>query len=170
MRVIPITPGALTGDVLEAAHRSYLDGSDLANWGNALIAVGFDSDKMIDAVANPNMHWERVKPLFIAMCRELGLSDDPYVEIEALKQEVMIEEYRRGHRSAGFLMWKFDALRKSIGFRQSVHCRLIEDNDDGTNDSAFYTDDKNSHGLKLEDEIRSYLERAGIRRQPVANE
>lgn len=164
MRVIPITPGSLTGDVLEAAHRSFLDGKSLADWAEALLTAGFDSDKIIEAVANPDMHWEKVKPLFVAMCRELGLSTDPYAEIEAMKQEVMIEEYRRGHRTAGELLWKFDTLRKTIGFPQSVYCRLIEDNDDGTNDSGFYSDDRQLHGVKLDKAIIPHLERAGIYR------
>jgi hypothetical protein len=165
MRVIPITPRALTGDVLEAAHRSYLGSSDLANWADALLTAGFDSDAVIDAVGNPDMHWEKVKRLFLAMCRELGLSTDPFVEIETLKQEVMIEEYRRGHRSAGELLWRFDDLRKRIGFPQSVHFRLIEDNDGGTNESGYYIDDKRMHGVKLDEAIRPFLESAGIYRE-----
>jgi hypothetical protein len=169
MRVIPITPGVLTGNVLEVAHRSYLTGSELANWADALLTAGFDSDKVIEAVANPDMHWEKVKPLFAAVCRELRLSDDPYAEIAALKQEVMIEEYRQGYRSSAELMWRFDELRKRIGFPQSVHCRLIEDNNDGTNDSGFYSDDKQTHGVKLEEAICDYLQRAGIQREPGAN-
>jgi hypothetical protein len=165
MRVIPLTPGALTGDILEAARNSTLDGSELAEWAEALLAAGFDTDKVIEAVANPDMHWEKVRPLFVGMCRELGLSSDPYAEFEALKQEVMIEEYRRGHRSAGELIWMVDELRKRIGFPQSVHCRLIEDNDDGTNDSGYYSSDKRLNGVKLDEAIRPYLERSGIRRE-----
>ena len=63
-------------------------------------------------------------------------------------------------------MWEFDELRKRIGFPQSVHCRLIEDNDDGTNDSGYYSDDKRMHGVKLNEAIRPFLERAGIRANP----
>src|SRR5690349_12873263 len=76
MRTIPITPGKLTGDVLEACHRRYLDGADLSAWADALLTAGFDSDAVIEAVANPDMHWEKVPALFSRMCRELRLSED----------------------------------------------------------------------------------------------
>ncbi len=111
MRTIPITPGKLTGDVLEACHRRYLDGRDLAAWADALLTAGFDSDAIIEAVANPEMHWETVPGLFSRMCRDVGLSPDVAAEIGALKQEVMLEEYWRGQRPAAELLHRFDDLR-----------------------------------------------------------
>jgi hypothetical protein len=161
--MIPITPGKLTGDVLEACHRQYLQGSDLAEWGEALLTAGFESESIIEAVANPDMHWEKVSDLFSRMCREVGLSKDAASEVASLKQEVMIEEYRRGQRSAAELMQRFDDLRKEIGFPEPVHCRIMEDNADGTNESGYYIDSRNLHGTQLETLVRQYLERAGVR-------
>src|SRR5262245_49539498 len=163
MKTIPITPGKLTGDVLEACHRQYLQGRDLAEWGEALLAAGFDSEAIIEAVANPEMHWEKVPGLYSRMCREVGLSEDVASEVASLKQDVMIEEYRRGQRPAAELMQRFDDLRKRIGFPEPIHCRIMEDNSDGTNDSGYYTDSRRLHGTQLEALVRQYLDRAGIR-------
>lgn len=162
MKTIPITPGKLTGDMLEAYHHRNLQGSDLAEWGEALLTAGFDSEAIIEAVANPEMHWEKVPGLYSRMCREVGLSNDVASEVVFLKQEVMIEEYRRGQRSAAELMQRFDDLRKRIGFPEPVHCRLMEDNADGTNDSGYCTDSRKLRGTQLEVVVRQYLERAGI--------
>jgi hypothetical protein len=162
-RRIPITSGYLTGAALEAAHRGYLEGTDLAAWAEALLAVGIDTDAVIQAVANPEMHWEKVRPLFSSICREVGLSDDVFSEIATLKQEVIIEEYKRGHREATELLWRFDDLRQRIGFPEPIHCRLIEDNEDGTNDSGWYSFSHKWRGEQLEALARQYLGKAGIR-------
>lgn len=163
MKAIPITPGKLTGDVLEACHRQYLKGSDLAEWAEALLTAGFDSEAIIEAVANPDMHWEKVPGLYSRMCREVGLSEDVASEVATLKQKIMIEEYRRGQRQAAELLQRFDDLRKKIGFPEPIHCRIMEDNSDGTNDSGYYTDSRKLHGTHLEAVVRQYLDKAGIR-------
>jgi len=148
--------------MLEACHRKYLEGSDLAEWGEALLSAGFDSEAIIESVSNPNMHWEKVAALYSRMCREVGLSKDVAIEIAFLKQEVMIEEYRKAQRSAAELMQRFEDLRIRIGFPEPVHLRIMEDNEDGTNDSGYYTDSRKLHGTQLEALVRQYLERAGI--------
>ncbi|MBL8818545.1 MAG: hypothetical protein JNL58_21130 [Planctomyces sp.] len=163
MRTIPITPGKLTGDVLEACHRRYLDGADLAGWAEALINAGYDSEAIIEAVANRDMHWEKVPALFSRMCRELGLSDDVANEVAGLKEEVMIEEYRHGHRQASELLHRFDDLRKRIGFPEPIDVRIMEDNDDGTNDSGYYGSRSRKRGSELDALARKQLEKAGIR-------
>jgi hypothetical protein len=161
--VIPITPGKLTGNMLEACDRGYLDGGDLAAWAEALLTAGFDSDAITRAVASPDLHWQEVPALFGAMCRDVGLSQDAAAEVPALKQEVMIEEYRRGYRQGAELLWRFDDLRKRIGFPEMVEMRLLEDNRDGTNNSGYYGMDSRQHGQALENLARKCLERAGIR-------
>ena len=163
MRTIPITPGKLTGDVLEACHRQHLEGADLAAWAEALLTAGLESDAIIEAVANPDLHWEKVPALFSRMCHDIGLSQDIAAEVTALKQEVMIEEYRRGHRQAAELLHRFDDLRKRIGFPEPIDLRLLEDNDDGTNDSGYYGSQSRKHGPELETLVRIYLDKAGIR-------
>jgi hypothetical protein len=163
MRTIPIAPDKLTGDVLEACHRQYLQGADLAAWAEALLTAGFDSDAIIEALANPDMHWQKVPALFARMCREVGLSEDIAIEVEALKQDVMIEEYRRGHRQAAELLHRFDDLRKRIGFPEPIDMRILEDNDDGTNDSGYYGSRSRKHGTELDALVRTILEKVGIR-------
>jgi hypothetical protein len=163
MRTIPITPGKLTGDVLEACHRQYLDGTDLAAWAEALLTAGFDSDAIIEAVANPDMHWEKVPAVFSRMCREVRLSDKVGDEVAALKQEVMIEEYRHGHRQAAELLHRFDDLRKRIGFPEMIVLRIRGDNNDGSNDSGYYGSESKKRGAELDALVRKYLEKAGIR-------
>jgi hypothetical protein len=101
--------------------------------------------------------------LFSRMCRDVGLSDDVANEVDAIKQEVIIEEYRRGHRQATELLHHFDDLRKCIGYPERIDMRLLEDNQDGTNDSGFYGSESGKHGQVLEALARDYLERAGIR-------
>lgn len=161
MRTIPITPGKLTGDVLEAFHSRYLDGSDLAAWAEALLTAGFDSEAIVDALANPNLHWERVPTLFLQMCRDIGLSADVVTEIAALKQEVMLEEHRHGYRQAAELLHRFDDLRKRIGFPEPIDLRILEDNDDDTNDSGYYGRETGKHGPELETLVRGYLGESG---------
>jgi hypothetical protein len=168
MRTIPITPGKLTGDVLKACHRQYLDGSHLAAWAEALLTTGFESDAVIEAIANPDMHWQKVPVLFSRMCRDIALSEDIGAEVAALKQEVMIEEYRHGHRRAPELLHRFDELRKSIGFPEPIDMRILEDNDDGTNDSGYYGSQSRKHGPELGTLARRYLDKAGIRVKPIA--
>jgi hypothetical protein len=163
MRAIPITPGKLTGDVLEASHRRYLEGSDLAAWAEALLTAGFDSDAIGEAVANPDLHREKVPALFSRMCHEVGLTPDIGTEVAALKQEVMIEEYRHGHRQAAELLHRFDDLRKRIGFPEPIDLRILEDNEDGTNDSGYYGSQSRKHGPELDAVVRRHLEKAGIR-------
>jgi hypothetical protein len=163
MRTIPITPGKLTGDVLEACHRRYLNGSDLAAWAEALLTAGFESEAIIEALANPEMHWESVPGLFSRMCRDVGLSQNVAAEVAALTQDVMLEEYRRGQRSAAELLHRFDDLRKLIGFAEPVDMRILSDNEDGTNDSDYYGSQSRKHGPELESLARKYLQKAGIK-------
>jgi hypothetical protein len=163
MRTIPNTPSKLTGDVLEACHRRYLDGSDLAAWAEALLTAGFDSDAITRALASPDLHWQDVPALFTAMCRDVGLSQGIMAEVAVLKQEVMTEEYRRGQREGTELLHRFDDLRKDVGFPEQLMMRLLEDNDDGTNDSGYYGMDSRQHGQALESLVREYLAKAGIR-------
>ena len=166
MRTIPITSGKLTGEVLEAYHRQYLSASDLAAWAEALLTAGFESDAIVQAVASPDLHWEKVPALFAAMCRDVGLSRDVQAEAAALKQEVMIEEYRRGHRPATELLHRFDDLRRRIGFPEPIDMRLLEDNEDGTNDSGYYGSQSRKHGRELETLVGKYLDKAGFRVEP----
>lgn len=163
MRTIPITPSMLTGRVLEAFHDRHLDGRKLAAWADALLDAGFDSGAIIEAVVDPEMHWQRIPGLFTQICCDVGLCPDVASEVAALKQEVMIEEYRRGYRNAAELLFRFEDLRKRIGFPEMVIMRLLEDNDDDTNDSGFYGSDSGKHGTELEALVRTFLERAGIR-------
>ncbi|MEQ1904924.1 MAG: hypothetical protein ABL888_12125 [Pirellulaceae bacterium] len=163
MRKIPITPGKLTGDVLEACHRRYLDGADLSGWAEALLIAGYDSDAIIEAIGNPGMHWERVPAVFSRMCSEVGLSEDVANEIPTLKEEVMIEEYRQGHRQAADLLHRVDDFRKRIGFPETIEVRIMEDNDDGTNDSGYYGSQSRIRGTELEALARRHLERDGVR-------
>jgi hypothetical protein len=120
IRTIPITPRRLTGDVLEACHRQYLDGSDLAAWAEELLLAGFESDAIIDALGNSEIHWEKVPGLFSRICRDVGLSEDVAGEVDALKQQVMIEEYRHGYRRAAELLHRFDDLRKRVGYPERI--------------------------------------------------
>lgn len=163
MRTIPITPEKLTGDVLEACHGRYLDGTDLAAWAEALLSAGFDSDAIIEAVTNSKIHWEKVPQLFSRMCFQVGLSQNVANEVAALKQEVMVEEYRHGHRQAAELLHRFEDLRKRIGFPEPIVLRILEDNDDATNDSGYYGSESGRHGAELDALVRKYLEKAGIR-------
>jgi hypothetical protein len=163
MRTIPITPRRLTGDVLEACQRQYLNGSDLAAWAEELLLAGFESDAITYAVGNPAMHWEKISGLFSRICRDVGLSEDVADEVDALMQQVMIEEYRHGHRRAAELLHRFDDLRKRVGYPERIDMRILVDNQDGTNDSGFYGCQSGKHGHALETLVCEYLENAGIR-------
>jgi len=162
MRTIPITPEKLTGDILEAFHRNYLKGSDLADWARVLMFEDFDSNAVIEAFVTTNMHWEKVPIVFSAICREVGLSQDIATEIASVKQEVMIEECRRGLRKAAELFHHFDDLRKRVGFPEMIELRILPDNPNGTNDSGYYGINSRKHGNAFEDSIRDCLTKAGI--------
>ena len=162
MRTIPITPGKLTGDVLEAWERRYLDGSDLAEWAEELLAAGFECGPIIEALASHDVHWQELPLLLSSICREIGLSGDVTAEIANLKQEVMIEEYRHGHRQAAELLHRFDDLRKRVEFPEPIDFRLLEDGDDGSNDSGYYGSQSRKRGKELESLARLFLQRAGI--------
>jgi hypothetical protein len=163
MRRIPITPAKLTGDVLEAWERRYLEGSDLAEWAEALLAAGFECGPILEALASHDVHWQRLPLLLSSICREIGLSEDVTGEIANLKREVMIEEYRYGHRQAAELLHRLDDFRKRIEFPEPVDFRLLEDNADGSNDSGYYGSESRKRGKELEDLARHFLQRAGIR-------
>jgi hypothetical protein len=92
----------------------------------------------------------------------VGLSDDIAGEIATVREEAYIEEYRQGHRRAAELLHKFDDLRKRIGFPEMLELRLLEDNDDGTNDSGYYGIESRIHGRQLDEMVRRYLADAGI--------
>jgi hypothetical protein len=100
------------------------------------------------------------------MCRDVGLSQDVAAEVSGLKQQVMIEEYRRGHRQAAELLHRFDDIRKRIGFPKPIEMRILEDNEDGTNDSGYYGIESRKHGPELQSLARKYLDTAGIRAEP----
>jgi hypothetical protein len=162
MKRFPIVSQSLTGEVLDAFHRQYLDASALSNWAIELLAAGYESESIISAAAISEKHWQDVTHLFTAICRDIGLSQDIESEVAAVRREVMIEEYRRGYRQGAELLHRNDDLRKEIGFPEQVVCLLLEDNDDGTNDSGYYDWDHRIHGKELEDSIHVYLRRAGF--------
>jgi hypothetical protein len=142
--------------------------------GEALLTAGFESDAIIDAAVNPDMHWQRVPALLSRICQDVGLSDDIAVELPhrsrnaPLMQSVMIEEYRYGHRQAAELLHRFDDLRKKIGFPEPLELRICEDNDDGTNESGYYGLNSGRHGPEFHEEIRRYLANAGILAYPAS--
>lgn len=161
-RTLPLVAGILTGDTFEAFHRNYLDGQRLADWAVELLTEGFESEAVIRAAGGQDMHWQDVRPTFIAVCRELGVSHDIDDEIALIKREAMIEEYRRGSRQGADLLHRFDDLRREIGFPGQIVVRLLEDNPDGTNDSGYYDWEYRMRGAELEHKIREQLRRAGI--------
>ena len=162
MRKIPITPNFLTGDVLEAFHRKYLDGSDLASWSEDLLTAGFSSDAIIEALSDPEMHWQTVPIIFSKICFDIGLSTNVAKEICSLKRATMLEEYRHGHRQALEMLHRFDELRIDTGFPESIEFRLLEDNSDCTNASGYYGSQSKRFGEELENLARTYLGRAKI--------
>lgn len=152
----------MTSAVVEAAERKYLDGKDLAAWAEALINAGYDSDAIIEAVGNPDMHWQKVPPLFARICCDLGLSNDIYAEIARIKECVRIEEYRVGQATAAQLIFGMDDFRKRIGFPEQLMLVIQPDNRDGTNDSGYETLHSGLRGPALEAALCKLLENAGI--------
>jgi hypothetical protein len=130
----------LTADVLHAARHNTLKGQMLCDWAEALIINGIETDTIIEALGNPDMHWERVNRLFDLICEDIGICKEFRTDmIPLLFEEAVIEEYRHGYRSAGELLHRNDNLRKRIGLPEQVMLRIMEDNNDGTNDSGFYS-------------------------------
>ena len=103
------------------------------------------------------------------MCRELGLSRDVTSEVAVVKQDVMSEGYRRGHCRAVELLDRFDDHRERIGFPEPIDVRVLEDDDDGTNDSGYYGSKSRRHGPELETTARKYLQDAGVRSAAVGS-
>lgn len=162
MSTIPITPGALAGDILEAYQRKYLEGSDLAAWAEALIEQGYAGDAVSDALISEDAHWQEIPVIFAAVCKEIGLGDEPAADIGALKQRAMIEEFRHGHRKAAELFQRFDDLRERAEFAEWIEFRLLPDNPDGSNDSGYYSVPSAMHGVELEQAALDALKRLGI--------
>ena len=163
-RVIPITPTKPTSAVVEAFQREYLNGNDLSDWAEALLAAGYDSEAITTALGSAGLHWQRVPAIFWAMCREVGLSEDIGGEVSVVKEEVMIEEYRHGLYSGSGLLFHSDDLRKRVGFPEMIIARINEDAADGTNDSGFYGNSSGMCGEELEGRVRRQLEKVGILR------
>lgn len=159
MRKIPITPNCLTGDILEAFHRQYLDGSDLASWSEELFTAGFNSDTIIEALSDPEMHWQEVPVIFSKICSDIGLSVDVANEIESLKLSTMLEECRHGYRQGLQILHCFDELRVNIGFPEPIEFRLVEDNPDGTNESGYYGSQSKKSGNEFEALACKYLDK-----------
>jgi len=162
MRKIPITPNYLTGDILEAFHRQYLDGSDLASWSEELLTLGFNSDAIIEALSNPEMHWQEVPVIFSKICSDIGLSADVVNEVESLKLSTMLEEYRHGYRQALQILHRFDELRVNIGFPEPIEFRLMEDNPNGTNESGYYGSQSKKSGNEFEKLACKHLDKLKV--------
>ncbi|OEC32569.1 hypothetical protein A7D25_23420 [Pseudomonas sp. 21C1] len=162
MRKILITPNCLTGDILEAFHRQYLDGNDLASWSEELLIAGFNSDAIIEAMSNPEMHWPEVPVLFSKICSDIGLSTDVINEIESLKLSTMLEEYRHGYRQALQILQRFEELRVNIGFPEPIEFRLMEDSPNGKNESGYYGIQSKKSGNELEELACKHLDKLNI--------
>jgi len=159
---VPITPKKLTGDILHAFYRRYLTGKDLAEWAESLLTAGFDSDAITIALGNPDMHWERVSPLFTSICLDVGLSNDITSEIAGVTKLAMIAECRHGLREPAEILWRFDDLRRQIRFPEMIEFKLLDDNAEGKNDSGFYGIESRKHGKALDQHIRECMAKAGI--------
>ncbi len=155
-----LTDDPLLGDLLEAAQRNYLDGNDLCAWAEALLNSGIETPVIIEALVSDDLHWQEVPELFSRMCFEMGVCENPYEEIELLKERIYIEEYCNNLRTGSLLLQKFDGLRKRIGFPEMVTTRILPDNPDGTNDSGHYGMDKRCSHEVLENAVVEALSRA----------
>jgi hypothetical protein len=152
----------LTGDVIHWFDCKILNGKKLSEWAEQLLVDGHDTPEICMAAASPDAHWEDVNRWFVTICRQLGISEDIARDVKQVEERVALDEYRAGQRKAAYLLWHFSGFRKRIGFPEIVVMRFIPDAADGTNASGFYGVESGLTGEELEEEIRPYLERAGI--------
>jgi hypothetical protein len=64
--------------------------------------------------------------------------------------------------SVTFVLRVIPILRKRVEFPEPIDFRLLEDGDDGSNDSGYYGSQSRKRGKELESLARLFLQRAGI--------
>lgn len=151
----------LTGDLIEAYHRHYLDAEELSEWATDLLVNGHETESIIMAAACPDLSWEEVGPTFKRILKELEVTADLDSDVEGIKKEVYLSEYRQGLRPGGEVLKKFDDLRREIGFPDMVGFTILGNDYEGNEKAGYHTLDRKLHGEKLEREIRKHLEKAG---------
>ena len=127
----------LLGDLLESYRRRYLDSTELSAWAEKLLMEGHETDAVLIAAGNPQMNEIDTRRYFVEILRDVGVTSDIDCEIETVIRRVWVDECRRGVRPGALVLWKFDDIRRSIGFGEQVILHLREDSTDGTNDSGF---------------------------------
>ena len=151
----------LTGDLIEAYHRNYLNVEYLNKWAMELLESNYESEAIIIAASCPDLSWQEVISYFKKILEELDITNDIDSDIEKLKQKVVLEEYKLGLRSGGELLSSFDSLRQEIGFYDMVGFTIIGDDYEGEDKAGYHTLDRKLYGEDLEKEIRVYLEMSG---------
>ncbi|MBC8061546.1 MAG: hypothetical protein H7Y18_12895 [Clostridiaceae bacterium] len=151
----------LTGDLIEAYHRGYLDVEYLNKWAMELLESNYESEGVIIAASCPDLSWQEVNFYFKKILNELNITNDIDNNIEKLKQKVFLKEYKLGFRLGGQVLSRFDSLRKEIGFYDMVGFTIIGDDYEGEDKGGYHTLDRKLYGQDLEKEIRIHLQRAG---------
>ncbi|WP_370979493.1 hypothetical protein [Agaribacterium sp. ZY112] len=157
----PITQRLKLSSIFKAAEKGFLDGKRLSSWAEELLLKGVESDAIIEALASPDMHWQEVKPLFIRICLDIGVSKDPIHEAESIKNWAIIEEYKLGITSAFTVVREIKGMREKIGFPSPVILEI----DASTGETIYKTEHKSLFGKELEAEIIKHLVQSGITKQ-----
>jgi hypothetical protein len=140
----------LTGDVIEAYHRNYLNADLLNKWALVLLESGFEWEAIPFAASCPDLSWHEVPVYLRRILRELGVAVDIDDNIEKIKEDVFLQEYQIGKRSEGELLKKFDRLRKEIGFSSMIGFTIVGDEYEGESRSGYHTLDRRLYGEDLE--------------------
>jgi hypothetical protein len=151
----------LTGDLIDAYHRNYLNAEQLNAWAMELLEAGKDSVTIIAVAACSDLPPEQVGVSFKRILNELNVTKDLDSDVGAVKKRVFLEEYQRGLRPGAQVLQKFDDLRREIGFPDMVGFTILGDDYRGSERVGYHTLDRKLYGESLEKEIRRYLERAG---------
>jgi hypothetical protein len=150
----------LTGDLIEAYQRDYLEVKCLNEWALSLLESGFEGEAVLTAASCPDLSWQDVRFYFNKILKELKIADDLDQNIEAIKQQVFLDEYKKGLRLGSELLYKFDSLRKQVGFYDMVGFTIIGDDYKGECKVGYHTLDRKLYGEDLEKEIRAHLKKA----------
>jgi hypothetical protein len=150
----------LTGDLIEAYQRNFLNVSDLNIWAVSLLESGYDSEAVLIAASCSDLHWQEVRKYFAKILKELNITENIDENTEKVKEQVFLNEYQMGLRLGGQLLQKFDNLRKEIGFYNMVGFTIAGDEYKGNYNNGYHTLDRKLSGDELEKEIRKHLKNA----------
>jgi len=146
--------------IFDHAAMKSLSAPRLSEWAEQLLRLGYDADSIVVAVTNPDLSREKIEPLLLAICDDLGL--DASLSFVRLKEAAYIREYESGHFTATHVLFACNRFRSETGFPEQLTAKLVYDA--GVESVSYHGLETGVTGDELEQICLEHLERHGIER------